>query len=65
MTIKQAVVFSILMQNGGGILDKSPDYIEEKLVACEWFPDGMVGGLLDRDNLMKLVAWRERWEVEK
>jgi len=65
MTIKQAVIFSILMQNGGGILGKSPDYIKEKLVACEWFPDEVVDGLLDRSNLMKLAAWKERWEMEK
>ena len=34
MTLKQALVFSILMQNENGILDKAPSYIEEKLESC-------------------------------
>ena len=35
MNIEQAVAFSILMQNGHGILEKSPSYILEKLHSIE------------------------------
>ena len=28
--LKNIVAFCALMQNGGGVIDKSPDYIQEK-----------------------------------
>jgi len=34
MNIRGAVVFSILMSNNEGIIDKSPSYLLEKLRAC-------------------------------
>ncbi len=35
MTIRQAVVFAILMQHGDGILAKFPRYLREKLESCQ------------------------------
>lgn len=59
MNIKQAVVFAILMENGGGISDKSENYVAEKLQACE----GMANPeqLLDSPNMAKFQAWFEFW----
>jgi len=62
MTIKQAVVFSILMQHNGGILNKSPDYIAEKVNACEKTPDQLVDYLLDPNNKDILKEWERQWK---
>ena len=53
------IVFSILMENNGGILDKAPSYILEKIKACsgnnhpEW--------LLDPINKRKYEKYMKRW----
>ena len=59
MNLEQAVIFAILMENNGGILEKSPSYIEEKYEGCEFLPSPEE--LLDPANLAKLQAWRDRW----
>lgn len=62
MTLRQAVVFSILMENGNGILDKSSGYIKEKLSlsgAME-FPER----LLDKSNFAKFKEWQKKWDRE-
>lgn len=62
MTVKQAVVFAILMEHNGGILNKSPDYIAEKLNTCEVTPNSIVGFLLDPINRNILRKWEEQWK---
>jgi len=59
MNIKQAVVFSILMENGEGILDKAPDYIMEKVQAVTLAPEPTFQ--LDRANYAKYLQWLKRW----
>ena len=62
MTIKQALVFSILMQNRNGILDKAPSYIAEKLESC-----GMLSHptqLLDSNNIAIYDAYLKKWGVK-
>lgn len=58
-TIKQAVIFAILMQNGQGIMSKSPDYVAEKLEAVSLEPEPE--GLLDMGNQGLYHAWLRRW----
>lgn len=62
MNLRQAIVFAILMENGDGIVGKSPGYIEEKeetVVMCQ-YPER----LLDSANMKKFKKWQERWKVE-
>ena len=59
MTIEQAVVFVILMENDDGILGKAPIYIREKLDAAQSFENPEI--LLDQNNYSKFIAWKERW----
>lgn len=61
MKVNQLVVFAILMENNGGILDKSPCYIMEKAEFCMNDPDPT--GLLDRGNYAKYLDWVRRWRV--
>ena len=57
--LKKIVVFKILMENRGGVLEKSPGYILEKwddtmdAENCEC--------LLDSDNLKKLNNYIKKW----
>ena len=62
MNIRQAVAFAILMQGGGGILDKHPSYLLEKLKSCQ----GRVvpEGLLDSGNMAKFRAYAEKYDFD-
>ena len=62
MTLKQILVFSILMQNGEGIIGKAPSYIEEKLKICSGKNDYGVEGMLDDENFEKFKQYQRRWE---
>ena len=57
------VVFCILMQNGEGIIGKSPGYIVEKFKSSmnTLFPEN----LLDEPNKKKLIEWLATWEPEE
>jgi len=59
MNIKQIVAFSILMQNGEGIIDKSPDYILEKFEACK--KSEKPEKLLDPFNRKKYHNYLGKW----
>lgn len=61
MTIKQLVAFAILMENNGGIVDKAPIYIEEKIEMCSNCPDDLLYTLLDSNNQSKFEIWCNRW----
>jgi len=65
MTLKQVVVFSILMENGEGIIGKAPSYIEEKLKICSGKNDYGVEGMLDDENFEKFKEYQKRWGVCK
>lgn len=58
--MKRLVVFSILMENGDGIMVKAPRYIEDKyfLVMSMLHPEA----LLDSSNKRKYAKWLEEWE---
>jgi hypothetical protein len=58
-TLKGLVAFAVLMENGGGILEKSPDYVCEKIACCTGVEDP--GVLLDPVNLSKYREWFWRW----
>ena len=62
MTLRQAVVFAILMENNKGIIDKSPLYVSEKLQLCNLSAEPE--GLLDPLNLAKLHRWMTWWKME-
>jgi len=55
----QKVVFAILMENGGGILTKDPNYILEKFRSALEHKDPE--RLLDKKNTVKLNKWIARW----
>ena len=62
LSIKQAVVFCILMENGNGIVDKAPSYILEKLKFCESpSNEAFLNSVLDSKNESKLKIYEERW----
>jgi len=65
ITLRQAVVFCVLMEGNGGILNKSPDYIMEKLRACEGWdkPEPLLDSINNHKFLMYAHKWlREDWE---
>lgn len=55
------VVFAILMENGAGILIKSPTYVLEKFHSS--LDHSNPERLLDKKNTEKLRKYRERWGV--
>ena len=59
LNLKQAVVFAILMENGEGVVSKSPNYIIEKLASLEYNDEPE--GLLDLGNLAKYREWENMW----
>lgn len=61
--LKQLVCFAILMENGGGIRDKSPDYILEKYRRCmnHEAPETM----LDMNNQLKLMEYNQTWKEKE
>jgi len=62
MNLKQAVVFAILMQNGGGIKQKAPAYVMEKLNSCEKLESPE--NLLDTDNKALFNEYGRYWQME-
>lgn len=59
--LRNLVAFLVLMENGNGVVDKSPDYIMEKFQRyCGKDDDSLMSGL-DSDNKRKLTEWCERW----
>ena len=62
MTLEQLVTFAILMESGGGILNKSPDYILEKFEACSQFNSvPFLRTLLDKASQAKFDTWMRKW----
>ena len=57
--IMRGVVFAVLMENHGGITDKSPDYVLEKWLAVRNLPNPEQ--LLDSPNKAKLNEWVMKW----
>jgi hypothetical protein len=65
MNVEGLVMFAILMENGGGILDKSPHYILEKFQTCLTVRDvEMLRGILDTANRHKFDLWLQRWGAD-
>jgi len=56
------VCFLVLMANGGGLRDKSPSYIAEKVAMLSEGLDAF--GRLDIYNMRKVRIWCEDWGVE-
>jgi len=63
MTLHQAVVFAILMENDNGILEKAPSYILEKLDSCSCSDEPEA--LLDCFNMAKFEEWKRRWNERR
>ena len=62
MNIRNIVAFCILMQNGKGIMGKSPVYIKEKFkhYALSNDEDSYKYGL-DKRNEDLMIQWLEEW----
>ena len=61
--LKNVVAFAILMESEGGILSKSPDYIEEKFSRyCHLNLGDRSEWGLDGSNKLKLAEWLEQWK---
>ena len=56
------VCYLTLMQNGDGLIDKSPDYIHEKSYMLEVGTSAF--GALDIHNMRKVKEWCNVWGVE-
>lgn len=61
LSVKQLVAFSILMQNGKGILVKSPDYIAEKFELASMASDEYLPQLLDQMNKSLYQRYLKEW----
>ena len=61
--LKHVIVFLILMQNGKGVISKSPEYIKEKLRAVILSENPET--LLDVNNLYKFREYCNKWLTEK
>ena len=62
MTLRQAVVFAILMEKNQGIVGKSPSYIQEKLTLCGLCEtEDQLLSLLDFPNQLKYRTYKEMW----
>ena len=62
MNVEQLVTFAILMGAGDSILNKSPDYILEKLEACNQVSsEPFLRQLLDRQDATRFDVWMRRW----
>ena len=60
MNLKQAVAFAILMEQSGGILNKAPIYVLEKLEALE--NSNSPEALLDSFNRNIFETYFEKWK---
>ena len=60
MELRKLVVFAILMENGDGIIDKSPGYIWEKYQLAMGLKNPEQ--LLDVNNMVKFKDWLRKWE---
>ena len=58
-TLERLVIFAILMENDEGILEKSPEYIEEKFNNAMNVPYPLE--MLDMMNKAKFKRWRDKW----
>ncbi len=56
------VCYLVLMENNGGILDKSPDYLVEKEIMLQSGYEAF--GYLDIHNMRKVDEWCKAWNVE-
>ena len=62
MELEQLVVFAILMENGQGIVGKSPDYILEKWsFVNSTTEEQFLTGILDMANHAKYEVWKDTW----
>lgn len=61
MDIETLVMFCILMENNGGVKDKSPGYIREKYEAAKSRKPQDMLGLLDNNNQRKFEDWKKLW----
>ena len=59
--IKRLAAFGVLMENGQGIVGKSPSYILEKFELCMGVSVHDLPGLLDNNNQEKYSNWCSTW----
>jgi len=62
MNTRQRVVFCILMEGNNGILEKAPDYVEEKFERCLDMANPEL--LLDTNNLNKFKDYCNKWDID-
>ena len=64
MDANKLVAFAILMEGSGGILSKSPVYIQEKFKSVRLCSENwQLEQLLDRQNKAKLRKWLSTWSL--
>lgn len=56
------ICFLVLMQNGDGLIDKSPDYIDEKMSVLHSGLNAF--SYLDIHNMHKVIDWCDQWGVQ-
>jgi hypothetical protein len=65
-TLEQLVAFCVLMENGDGIVGKSPGYIFEKFRAVQRRESrSLLMGLLDSHNQYKFKDYIKTWRLDK
>lgn len=62
LTLQQTVAFCVLMQNGGGIATKAPDYIRKKMASCKRCTSTEhFRGILDLENQRIFDDYFKAW----
>ncbi len=56
------ICWLVLMENGQGLINKSPNYIKEK--TRMWRAGYNAFGYLDIHNMRKVVEWHKAWKLE-
>lgn len=59
--VKRLVAFSILMENRGGVVTKSPDYVVEKYVTAMALSVDLLHQMHDQVNKRKYFKYLEMW----
>lgn len=65
MNVKRLVAFAILMENGEGVLTKSPKYIREKYKLAMTLPLDLLIQLFDQPNSAKYFKYLKKWTSVK
>ena len=63
-SLKTLIAFCVLMEQGEGILSKSPSYVLEKWELATLHPTDLLPTMLDQQNQAKFKRYLHYWGVK-